>query len=58
LHVPAAGGVYGYGAGSVFPNNTFNATNYWVDVVFTRPWRKTGATSVTAALAPQSVNWC
>ena len=26
-------GVYQYGAGG-FPNNTFNATNYWVDVVF------------------------
>jgi len=37
LHVPAGGGVYGYGPGSVFPSNTFNGTNYWVDVVFTRP---------------------
>ncbi len=27
-------GVYVYGAGG-FPTNTFNATNYWVDVVFT-----------------------
>ena len=26
-------GVYGYGA-SAFPTQTFNATNYWVDVVF------------------------
>jgi hypothetical protein len=26
-------GVYGYGA-SAFPANTYNATNYWVDVVF------------------------
>jgi uncharacterized protein DUF4082/Calx-beta domain-containing protein/Big-like domain-containing protein/purple acid phosphatase-like protein len=38
LHAPptaAAGGngVYGYGA-SALPTNTFNATNYWVDVVF------------------------
>jgi len=27
-------GVYQYGAGG-FPNSSFNATNYWVDVVFT-----------------------
>jgi hypothetical protein len=28
-------GVYVYGTGSSFPTNTFNATNYWVDVIFT-----------------------
>jgi hypothetical protein len=38
LHAPsspsvAGNGVYVYGAGG-FPSNTFNATNYWVDVVF------------------------
>ena len=27
-------GVYAYGAASSFPVNTFNSTNYWVDVVF------------------------
>ena len=27
-------GVYAYGSGSVFPNQTWNAANYWVDVVF------------------------
>jgi hypothetical protein len=35
LTAPATGnGLYGYGSGNVFPNNTFNSTNYWVDVVF------------------------
>ena len=37
LHAPATGvgtnGVYRYGA-SAFPNQTFEASNYWVDVVF------------------------
>jgi hypothetical protein len=28
-------GVYAYSSSSVFPSNTFNATNYWVDVLFT-----------------------
>jgi hypothetical protein len=27
-------GVYAYGTSNLFPNSTFNATNYWVDVVF------------------------
>jgi hypothetical protein len=39
LHAVANGtspnGVYSYAATSVFPTNTFNATNYWVDVLFT-----------------------
>ena len=39
LHAPPSGGswgtndVYAYGANSTFPNQTFNNTNYWVDVV-------------------------
>ena len=32
---PEANGVYVYAVGGGFPSNTFNATNYWVDVVFT-----------------------
>ena len=32
---PTSGGngVYAYGTGSIFPTNSFNASNYWVDVV-------------------------
>jgi methionine-rich copper-binding protein CopC len=30
-------GVYGYSGSPAFPNGSFNATNYWVDVVFTEP---------------------
>jgi hypothetical protein len=37
LTAPAAGnGVYAYGATSIFPTNTFNASNYWVDIVYTK----------------------
>jgi hypothetical protein len=39
LHALANGtssnGVYSYSATSVFPTNTFNSANYWVDVLFT-----------------------
>ena len=27
-------GVYAYGAGGIFPTQTFNSSNYWVDVLF------------------------
>jgi hypothetical protein len=30
----ANGGVFAYGTGSIFPTGSFNASNYWVDVVF------------------------
>ncbi len=33
--VAAGNGVYRYGTGTLFPNSTYNASNYWVDVVFT-----------------------
>ncbi len=39
LTAPASGtsggnGVYAYGSGNEFPNQSYNATNYWVDVVY------------------------
>jgi len=37
LMAPASGGVYAYGSSSTFPSNSFSATNYWVDVVYTTP---------------------
>jgi hypothetical protein len=30
----ASGGVYAYGSGNVLPSNSYNASNYWVDVVY------------------------
>ena len=30
----ASNGVYAYGSSDLFPNTTYKATNYWVDVVF------------------------
>jgi hypothetical protein len=32
--VDGANGVYSYGSSAAFPTSTFQATNYWVDVVF------------------------
>lgn len=35
LHVSGASpGVYAYGSGPMYPTNTYNSTNYWVDVIF------------------------
>jgi hypothetical protein len=35
LTAPANAGVYAYSSSVVFPSNTYNADNYWVDVLFT-----------------------
>jgi hypothetical protein len=49
LSSPANGGngVYVYGAASAFPTNTYLATNYWVDVVFTRAGPPTPTATAT-----------
>ncbi len=33
----ASGGVYSYDPASVFPSSSFNASSYWVDVVYSPP---------------------
>jgi Domain of unknown function (DUF4082)/Bacterial Ig-like domain/Bacterial Ig domain len=49
LQAPAGGnGVYVYGASSAFPTQTFNASNYWVDIVF--------ATSTQGDATPPTVS--
>jgi len=35
LHVPTNGGVYRYGTGG-FPSQTYQGSNYWVDVLFSK----------------------
>ena len=32
----ASGGVYAYGSSNTFPTSTYNASNYWVDVVYSQ----------------------
>ncbi|MGH8610626.1 MAG: DUF4082 domain-containing protein [Gammaproteobacteria bacterium] len=59
--VSGGNGVFLYGAGG-FPTNTFNATNYWVDVVFTSsaaptpPGPPTGL-AATASAAGVALTW-
>jgi hypothetical protein len=59
----ASGGVYAYGSGNIFPSSTFNASNYWVDVVYSQSAGSTppvvtgvtpsaGATGVPVSVAP------
>ena len=53
-------GVFNYGAGSTFPTTSFEATNYWVDPVFTSQGPAGNVTSVTASeTGPNTVtiNW-
>ncbi|MBX5065318.1 DUF4082 domain-containing protein [Rhizobium lentis] len=32
--ISGGNGVYAYGTGSLFPNSSYNASNYWVDVLY------------------------
>jgi hypothetical protein len=43
----ASGGVYAYGSSNAFPSNTYNASNYWVDVVYSPPSGTTPPTVTT-----------
>jgi len=58
--VGGGNGLYRYGSSSGFPTDTYNATNYWVDVVFntTPPADMTspGVNSVTPAAGSIGVN--
>jgi N,N-dimethylformamidase beta subunit-like protein/uncharacterized protein DUF4082/fibronectin type III domain protein/Big-like domain-containing protein len=58
----SANGVYSYGSSSSFPTNTYQASNYWVDVLFappappTAPGQVTGVTA-TAGSGSAKVSW-
>ena len=62
LTAAAGGGVYAYGSSTTFPASTFQATNYWVDVVYspssaaTVPGAPSGV-SATAGNGSASVSW-
>jgi hypothetical protein len=65
LHVLANGvfggnGVYAYGATNTFPNQTYNAANYWVDVVFvnSRPAIPPVIESIVLSNGVVTVKWC
>src|SRR6185503_10456943 len=67
LHAIASGstggnGVYGYGSGVTFPKETYNSTNYWVDVLFAPPAPPSvpgPPTGVTATATPgtATIKW-
>jgi methionine-rich copper-binding protein CopC len=47
LTAVANGGVYAYSSSTTFPANSYNATNYWVDVVFGNPTEPPPTVSAT-----------
>jgi hypothetical protein len=55
----SANGVYFYSSSTVFPTNTYKATNYWVDVDFTPTPVPGQVTNVSATAGPgsASVSW-
>jgi hypothetical protein len=52
----SANGVYAYSSTSVFPTNTYKATNYWVDVDFAPNPVPGKVTNVSATAGPNSAN--
>jgi N,N-dimethylformamidase beta subunit-like protein/uncharacterized protein DUF4082/fibronectin type III domain protein/Big-like domain-containing protein len=62
LHALATGttgnGVYNYGSANAFPTSTYNASDYWVDVLFNPsvPGQVTGVTATAGRLAA-TVSW-
>ena len=52
-------GVYAYNSTSAFPSSSYNASNYWVDVIFAPTQIPGQVTNVTATAAQQSatVSW-
>jgi hypothetical protein len=63
LHAVATGvsadGVYAYGATSAFPTSTYQAQNYWVDVLYAPPVPPPAPTNVsaTAQINGANVTW-
>ncbi|MGI8874598.1 MAG: DUF4082 domain-containing protein, partial [Egibacteraceae bacterium] len=55
----SANGVYAYGATSTFPTASFNAANYWVDVLFAvpTPGQPTSVTAEAAGPTSADVAW-
>jgi hypothetical protein len=49
-------GVYGYGGAYSFPDNDFEATNYWVDTIFSKTLYIAPSVSLTAPTSGASVN--
>ena len=53
-------GVFAYSGSSTFPTDSFNATNYWVDVLLTpvaAPGQVTGVSAVAAGRTSANVSW-
>jgi Domain of unknown function (DUF4082)/Fibronectin type III domain len=53
-------GVYSYGGSPTFPANTYNAANYWVDVMFTSippPGQVTNVTAAAGGATKANVSW-
>jgi uncharacterized protein DUF4082/concanavalin A-like lectin/glucanase superfamily protein/Big-like domain-containing protein/galactose oxidase-like protein/Kelch motif protein len=52
--VDGADGVYAYGANSIFPTQTYQSENYWVDVVFTTSVGSDTTAPTVTAVTPAS----
>ncbi len=55
----SANGVYAIGGTSTFPSNSYNATNYWVDVMYAlpQPGTPTGVAAIAGGKTSAHVTW-
>jgi N,N-dimethylformamidase beta subunit-like protein/uncharacterized protein DUF4082/fibronectin type III domain protein len=55
----SADGVYAYATSSTFPSSAYNATNYWVDVLYAvpRPGQVTGVSAAENGQTSARVSW-
>jgi hypothetical protein len=55
----SANGVYAYSPTSTFPTNTYDGTNYWVDVLYSVPvpGQATGVTATAGGFTSANVTW-
>jgi hypothetical protein len=53
LHAPVSAGVYHYGS-AAFPTSTYQASNYWVDVVFTPDGQPSPSPSTSPSPSPSA----
>jgi hypothetical protein len=52
LSAPVGAGVYAYGASTVFPNSSWNNSNYWIDILMTPSSGGGGGTPVNGSCGP------
>ncbi|MFN0118304.1 MAG: N,N-dimethylformamidase beta subunit family domain-containing protein, partial [Elusimicrobiota bacterium] len=52
--IDGGNGVFKYGTSSLFPNNSYRSSNYWVDIIFTTPTASSNPVPILTGISPSS----